>query len=330
MGKASIRDVANLAGVSIATVSQVLNGKGERFSDATKQKVFAARDEVGYVPNASARSLKRGTTTMIGVLVPSLRNPYFGDIVQRMQEGLPDNVSLSIMTAETATADQTVETLVAAGVQGIVVASQLSNPPAVARSLKRRGIAMVVLENHDELEDADAVYSSDTQGGRKAAEHLIALGHKHVVLLGNQVYTDNLLYRTASFKKAMAEAGVKVSEVATRNLTKHAGRAAAMAVSVTHATAAFALNDELAIGLISGLNAIGIKVPTEMSVIGYDDTDYAEFFRPALTTIEQPVWDIAKSALDLVLQRIAQPDGERQVAAFDANLIVRESTAPFA
>ena len=67
-----------------------------------------------------------------------------------------------------------------------------------------------------------------------------------------------------------------------------------------------------------------------MSVIGYDDTDYAEFFRPALTTIEQPVWDIAKSALDLVLQRIAQPDGERQVAAFDANLIVRESTAPFA
>ena len=189
---------------------------------------------------------------------------------------------------------------------------------------------MVVLENHDELADADAVYSSDTQGGRKAAEHLIALGHKHVVLLGNQVYTDNLLYRTVSFKEAMAEAGVKVSDVATRNLTKHAGRAAAMAVSVTHATAAFALNDELAIGLISGLNAIGIKVPTEMSVIGYDDTDYAEFFRPALTTIEQPVWDIAKSALDLVLQSIAQPAGERQVAAFDANLIVRESTAPFA
>ena len=320
MGKASIRDVANLAGVSIATVSQVLNGKGERFSDATKQKVLAARDEVGYVPNASARSLKRGTTTMIGVIVPSLRNPYFGDIVQRMQEVLPENVSLQIMTAETSTADQTVETLVAAGAQGLVV----------ARSLRRRGITMVVLENHDELEDADAVYASDTQGGRKAAEHLIALGHKHVVLLGNQVYTDNLQYRTASFKETMAEAGVKVSEVATRNLTKHAGRAAAMAVSVTHATAAFALNDELAIGVISGLNAIGIKVPEQMSVIGYDDTDYAEFFRPALTTIEQPVWDIAKAALDSVLKRIAEPDAPRQVSAFDANLVVRESTAPLA
>ena len=128
----------------------------------------------------------------------------------------------------------------------------------------------------------------------------------------------------------MAEAGVKVSEVATRNLTKHAGRAAAMAVSVTHATAAFALNDELAIGVISGLNAIGIKVPEQMSVIGYDDTDYAEFFRPALTTIEQPVWDIAKAALDSVLKRIAEPDTPRQVSAFDANLVVRESTAPLA
>ena len=109
MGKASIRDVANLAGVSIATVSQVLNGKGERFSDATKQKVLAARDEVGYVPNASARSLKRGTTTMIGVIVPSLRNPYFGDIVQRMQEVLPENVSCLLYTSDAADEEDSVD-----------------------------------------------------------------------------------------------------------------------------------------------------------------------------------------------------------------------------
>ena len=96
----------------------------------------------------------------------------------------------------------------------------------------------------------------------------------------------------------MAEAGVKVSEVATRNLTASTRVVRRRWLSpVTHATAAFALNDELAIGVISGLNAIGIKVPEQMSVIGsYDDTDY-EFFRPALTTIEQPVWDIAKAAL---------------------------------
>lgn len=328
MGKVSIRDVASLAGVSIATVSQVLNGKGARFSEKTKAKVLAARDEIGYVPNASARSLKQGAKVLIGVVVPSLRNPFFGDLVQHMQENIPDNVSLSIMTAGAGQADQTVETLVNSGVHGIIMAGQLAQPVAIASSLKKRGIALVVLENHDGLVDADAVFASDKMGGHLVAEHLLALGHKHVVLLGNQVYTDNLQYRTAAFKETMLAAGAKVSEVATRNLTKHAGRAAAMAVSITQATAAFALNDELAIGLIAGLNAHGIQVPNDMSVIGYDDTDYAEFFRPALTTVEQPLWLIAEAAMKTVVARINHPDAERQVAAFDTKLIVRESTAP--
>ena len=154
MGKVSIRDVASLAGVSIATVSQVLNGKGARFSEKTKAKVLAARDEIGYVPNASARSLKQGATILIGVVVPSLRNPFFGDLVQHMQENIPDNVSLSIMTAGAGQADQTVETLVNSGVHGIIMAGPVAQPVAIASSLKKRGIALVVLENHDGLVDA--------------------------------------------------------------------------------------------------------------------------------------------------------------------------------
>ncbi|MFL2019504.1 MAG: LacI family DNA-binding transcriptional regulator [Weissella hellenica] len=328
MGKVSIRDVASLAGVSIATVSQVLNGKGGRFSEKTKVKVLAARDEIGYVPNASARSLKQGANMLIGVVVPSLQIQFFGNIVQKMQEHLPENTSLSIMTADRGAADQAVETLVNSGVHGIIVVSQLTQPVAIAQSLKRRGVALVVLENHDELSDADAVYASDKIGGRLVAQHLISLGHKHVVLLGNQLYTDNLLYRTASFKETMLAAGAKVSEVTTRNLTKHAGRAAAMAVSITQATAAFALNDELAVGLISGLNAHGIRVPEDISVVGYDDTDYAEFFTPALTTVQQPVELVVKAAIKTVIERIKQPDMTRQVTAFDTTLVIRSSTAP--
>lgn len=328
MGKVSIRDVASLAGVSIATVSQVLNGKGSRFSDKTKAKVLAARDEIGYVPNASARSLKQGTNVLIGVVVPSLQIQFFGNIVQKMQEYLPENTSLSIMTADRHAADQAIETLVNSGAHGIIVVSQLTEPVAIAQSLKKRGIAMVVLENHDELADADAVYASDKVGGRLVAQHLLDLGHKHVVLLGNQLYTDNLLYRTAAFKETMLAAGAKISEVTTRNLTKHAGRAAAMAVSITQATAAFALNDELAVGLISGLTAHGIRVPEDMSVVGYDDTDYAEFFTPALTTVQQPVELVVKAAIKTVIERIKEPDMMRQVTAFDTKLITRSSTAP--
>lgn len=328
MGKVSIRDVASLAGVSIATVSQVLNGKGSRFSEKTKAKVLAARDEIGYVPNASARSLKQGNNILIGVIVPSLQIQFYGNIVQKMQEYLPEKTSLSIMTADRHAADQAIETLVSSGAHGIIVVSQLTEPVVIAQSLKKRGIAMVVLENHDELADADAVYASDKVGGRLVAQHLLDLGHKHVVLLGNQLYTDNLQYRTAAFKETMLSAGAKVSEVTTRNLTKHAGRAAAMAVSITQATAVFALNDELAVGLISGLTSHGINVPEDMSVVGYDDTDYAEFFTPALTTVQQPVELVVKAAIKTVIERIKQPDMMRQVTAFDTKLITRSSTAP--
>ncbi|MBM7617178.1 LacI family transcriptional regulator [Weissella uvarum] len=326
MKKASIKDVARIADVSIATVSQILNNKGERFSEATRAKVYAARDEVGYVPNLSARSLKRNSHILIGVIVPTLSLPYFGSFVQAIQDLLPPNVSLSIMSGEQEQANEAVERLAENGASGIIVVSQLSEPTEVAQLLKQRGIAMVVTENHAKLEDADVVYTKDNEGGRFAAEHLLQQGHQHVALLGNQVFTDNLAYRAEAFKATMAEAGVKVSEITTHNLSKQSGQAAAMAVSISHATATFALNDELAIGLISGLSKMGWRVPDDMSVIGYDDTDYAAFYQPGLTTIHQPVDEIAKLALDILMQRIENAKTERQKIAVDVNLVERAST----
>ncbi|MCB6839724.1 ribose utilization transcriptional repressor RbsR [Weissella viridescens] len=328
MKKASIKDVARLADVSIATVSQILNNKGDRFSEATREKVFAARDEVGYVPNISARSLKKSHYMLIGVVVPTLALPYFGAFVQHLQNLLPENMSLSIMSGEQKQADAAVERMIEAGVSGVIVVSQLADPNRIADLLKQRGIAMVVTENHDDLELADVVYTKDQAGGRLAAEHLIAEGHKRVALLGNQVFTDNLFYRAGSFKATMEEAGVKVSEITTHNMSKQSGQAAAMAVSISHATATFALNDELAIGVISGLSKLGWHVPDDMSVIGYDDTDYAAFYQPSLTTIHQPVDIVAKTALDVLMARIADHRLDRQKIAVDVSLVERDSTRP--
>jgi len=326
MKKASIKDVANLAGVSIATVSQILNNKGERFSEETRNKVFAAREEMGYVPNMSARSLKKNNLTRIGVVVPSLALPYFGYVVQKIQDALPENVSLSIMSAEGEETDKSVYQLVAAGVNGVIVANQLMDAKTVISDLRKRGIASVMLENHTNLEESDVVASTEFLGGQLAAKHLLALGHRHVAVLGKQAMNDNLADRLAGFKETMAEAGAKVSVVTTHYLSKQGGQASAMAVSISKATATFALNDELAIGLISGLDKIGIKVPDQMSVIGYDDTDYARFYQPSLTTIHQPLDEIARAALELVLNRVKDFDGERQERIFDVELVERAST----
>lgn len=326
MKKASIKDVANLAGVSIATVSQILNNKGDRFSEDTRNKVFAAREEIGYVPNLSARSLKKNNLTMIGVVVPSLALPYFGYVVQKIQDNLPENVSLSIMSAEGADTDKAVYQLMSGGVNGIIVANQLQDAEAVAADLKKRGVACVMLENHIALSAADVVASAEFMGGQLAAKHLLSLGHRHVAVLGKQAMNDNLADRLAGFKETMNEAGVKVSEVTTHYLSKQGGQASAMAVSISKATATFALNDELAIGLISGLNKIGVSVPEDMSVIGYDDTDYARFYQPSLSTVHQPLEEIAKASLELVLNRVQNFETERVERIFDVELIARGST----
>lgn len=326
MKKASIKDVARTADVSIATVSQILNNKGERFSQATRDRVFEARDAVGYVPNANARSLKKRDYTLIGVIVPTLKLPYFGAFVQSLRDDLPENVSLSIMSGEREAADEAVDRLVEAGASGIIIVSQLAEPETVAQTLKQRHIAMVVTENHANLKDADAVFSKDRMGGRLAAEHLIAQGHERVVLLGNQVFTDNLTYRAESFKKTMLEAGVKVSEITTHNLSKQSGQAAAMAVSISKATAAFALNDDLAIGLISGLAKLNWRVPDDVSVVGFDDTEYAAFYQPGLTTVHQNVSLLAQTSLNFLMQRIENFQMARQGIAIGVDLIERAST----
>lgn len=326
MKKASIKDVARLAGVSIATVSQILNNKGERFSEETRQKVFQARDNIGYVPNLSARRLKKQNSIVLGIVVRSLALPYFGNLVQQIQDHLPDNVTLSVMSGEGEQADQAVYQLMNSGVSAIIVGSQLTAPEKVAEDLKRHGVAMVVLENHAKLFEADSVHAKDFEGGRIAAQHLLALGHRHVVLLGNQRYTDNLIQRSQGFTETMMQAGGTVSEVKTHSLSKQSGQAAAMAVWITKATGVFALNDDLAIGLMAGLTKIGVHVPDDISVVGFDDGDYAAFYQPGLTTIHQPGDQIAQTALKLALARVADSQAERQVAQFDVHLTVRDST----
>ncbi|QIL49904.1 LacI family transcriptional regulator [Weissella coleopterorum] len=328
MKKASIKDVAKLAGVSIATVSQIINNKKERFSDETIHKVITARNELGYIPNIAAKRLKGGTSPLIGVLIPSFRMPFFADLIQSMQVDGPENVDLVFMGANEENLETSIYSLIERGADALIFGRPIPEHQQVIEFLNKRNVPYLSLDQSADLDAKDQVMVREWQGGKMAARHLLELGHKKIALLMADDMTDNMHQREAGFIAALLEGGLHPVDNIKTNLSKHGGMMAAEKVIETGATAIFALNDEIAVGLIRGLYNHGVSVPNDISVVGYDDTDYAEFFVPALTTIRQPVQQIGIDALNMIINRLADHDLPQQNETLDLQLIVRESSIP--
>lgn len=325
MKKPSIKDVAALAGVSPTTVSQVLNKRNDHFPPETVARVMAAQQELGYVPNQSAKSLRGNANPMIGVLVPSLRNPFFADLMQSMQAHAHGIADLIFFSAADDEIEQGILTLIGRGVNGLVIARMLPNALDVADYLAKQHVPYVVLDQTNSEAITDSVKTEEYQGGQAVAEHLLALGHQKLAVVKPDLMTENMQERFNGFMESLP-VDVTVNEFKTR-LSKHGGLAISHRVADSLATAVFVLNDEMAIGVLRGLKDSGIQVPEQISVVGYDNTDYAEFTVPSLTTVTQPVWRMGQVALDMILARLKDPTLPQQVLRLETKLIVRESTA---
>jgi len=328
MKKASIKDVASKAEVSIATVSQILNNKGDRFSQDTIQKVMQARDELGYVANSAAKNLKGAPSPMIGVVIPSFRLPFFADIIQSMQTNAPEHVNLVFMGSANENLETSIYSLVERGVDALIFGRPIPNHDIVNTFLEKRGIPFLVLDQNSDNEAQDRIMVDEYGGGASAAQHLLDLGHQKIAVVTPFEMTDNMLERLNGFVETLKAVNIVPIAQVESALSKHGGLAAAQEVTQSGATAVFVINDEMAIGLMRGLKNAGVKVPDDISVVGYDDTDYAEFVIPALTTVAQPVQAIGDEALQMILNRLANRDLERQMDLFELKLIVRESTGP--
>lgn len=326
MKKASIKDVAKLASVSIATVSQIINNKTERFSDETIHKVINARNELGYIPNVAAKRLKGGTSPLIGVLIPSFRMPFFADLIQSMQVDGPENVDLVFMGANEENLEASIYSLIERGADALIFGRPIPEHQKMIEFLTKRNIPFLSLDQSADLDAKDQVMVQEWQGGRMAARHLMELGHKKIALLMAEQMTDNMHQREAGFISALYDEGIEPIDNVKTQLSKHGGLVSAEKIMATGATAVFTLNDEIAVGLIRGLYERGVNVPKDVSVVGYDDTDYAEFFVPALTTVRQPVQQIGIDALNMIIKRLRDPDLPQQNDTLELKLIVREST----
>jgi len=332
---ATMNDVARAAQVSIATVSHVVNGT--RFvSPERVERVHVAMRELDYTPDATARSLRVGRTQTLGVVIPDNTNPFFAELARWIEEAGFDAGYTTIMGNSCELPDrerQYVTTLLSKRVDGLILAPWRRPDRAMARVLERAPIPIVVIDRADVLATADVVLYDDAGGGRQAAAHLLELGHRELAAIAGPPDPDpDAPGRLEGFVRALADAGVALGDDAIVAADYHfeGGRAAtAELLARGHRfTALFAANDLMAAGAIRELSGHGLRVPDDVSVVGFDDAPLAEMTTPALTTVRQPVQAMGDRAVTLLLARVEAME-EAQVGhhVLPTTLVVRESTA---
>lgn len=332
--KFTIRDLAKEAGVSVTTVSQILNNKGDRFSKATQEKVLALRDKYKYVPDFNARNLILHSAKTIGVLVPNVANPFFGTFIEGVQSVAREAKFIPLVFS--ANRDPKLEKyylsqMIERSISGLVIASATMTTDTVKELISFNDIPYILFDqNH--TQQGYRVQTSDFTGGQLAAKHLLELGHKHIAVLTSDNPSENLNHRMNGFKKVVEEQGLSLDEehdVVKAPLTKTGGYQAVDRVLATGASAVFAANDEMAIGLLRGLHERGVKVPADLSVMGYDNIYLDDYVYPRLTTVQQPIFDLGAGATEMLIDQINSEGKEEHVQSFPVKLIKRDSTAPY-
>ena len=324
----SVRDVAERAGVSVGTVSNVLNNP-DKVASATAERVHAAIEDLGFVRNDAARQLRAGHSRSIGMIVLDVRNPFFTDVA-RGAETTASDARLSVLLAnsderpdrEAAYLDLFEEQRV----RGILI-SPVGDVVARLEQLRSRGIPCVLVDRLARTPGFSSVSVDDVAGGRLALAHLADVGRRHVTFVGGPFALQQVQDRQAGARQVAQERGVRFDAMETPNLSAAEGIRAGrlLAESEDPPDAVFAANDVVAIGLLQGLIQSGMRVPEDVAVVGYDDIDFAAAATVPITSIRQPRDRIGTEAVELLLAAVDGTAEPRQIV-FQPELVVRGST----
>ncbi len=327
------KDVAQLAGVSVAVVSYVLNNGPRPVSPATQSRVEAAIAELGYYPNELARSLRRKQTAIIGLIIPNLSNPVFAEIANSLEKVCTAEGYMVMLCGTGRDPDiekKLAETLRAKQVDGVVVIPSLS-PQEILTPLQQAHIPTVVLE-HD-LPGIHCIAVDDRQGGWLATQHLLSLGHRRIGIIKREPYTALSVLRFVGYREALKNTGIPFDPaLVIESKAGHAAGYDAMQRLLTlpdPPTGVFTHNDVLAMGAMRAIYDAGLRVPEDVSVVGYDDTVSTSYLNPRLTTVKSPTAEMGCLAGKIILE-LAQKEGDLspQTITLPVKLVVRASTAP--
>jgi len=343
---ASIHDVARVAGVSASTVSNVLNGRHERMQAETKARVLRAIEELGYTPNALAQQFKSGRNRTIGLIVPSVANPFWGALAHRVERAataLGYKVLFCNAERDPQLETRYAETLLASGVRGVIFSSSPLSFDHLSH-LTRRGLVVAAFDRrgHGAEEVVACSVSIDNElGGKLAGQHLVGLGHRRIGFISGPIKTSSRVGRLNGLRAAMAKAGLELDPDLVWQGAGIGGYGDTEGPELGRIgirellsrddppTAVVTINDMYAIGGYAGARDLGASIPGDISVVGFDDIDLAAVVHPALTTVRQPLAAMADTAVQALIRVLeGTNEGAEPHVSATPQLIVRASTAP--
>ncbi|MFC4354234.1 LacI family DNA-binding transcriptional regulator [Chryseomicrobium palamuruense] len=327
MTKWTIKDIAKKAGVSITTVSRVLNRKEEGMSEETRQKVLRVMEELDYQPNRLARGLVTKQSKLIGLIVPTISNPFFPELCRGAEdEANAHGYSLVICNSDASAEKEEhyITILKEQQVDGLILSSR-SGLSSTSLLPFLKNVHYVHLDRMEE-EAVSGVRLDNEAGGYLAGKHLLELGHTKIGCISGPNEIRNSRDRVAGFTRALAEANLEPVWIQEGDFSLDSAYQHAMAkLEETDVTAIFTCNDMMACGVYRAAHGRGMAIPKELSVIGFDDVPLVSALIPKLTTIRQDTYAMGRKAAALLVQQIEE--GTTDFAIFEPTLVVRESTA---
>jgi DNA-binding LacI/PurR family transcriptional regulator len=330
----TMADVAERAGVSVATVSRALSDDPQRVSPLVLRRIIEAAEELEYIPNNLARNMRSGSARILGLIISDIGNPFFTavargaeDAAQRHGYSLvlsntdenPDReaASLSVMAAERAA--------------GVIIATTNENGTAL-RKFQETGMAIVAIDRHIAGLATDSVVVDNESASYEAVTHLVRLGHRRIAIVGGPSDADTARDRLHGYERALREARVDIEPklVSRGDFREAAGLTATRELLdlPDPPSAIFAVNNLTTIGVLEALRERGVKVPSEISIVGFDDIPTSELLDPPLTVVQQPTYLVGARAADLLIRRLQEPTAAVREVVLTARLIIRGSTGP--
>lgn len=331
-GPVSIRDVAARAGVSVGTVSNVLN-HADLVAPDTRARVLDAINSLGFVRNESARQLRAGRSRTIGLVVLDVANPFFTDVARGVED-VASQASLSVILCNTDgkidKQERYLAVLAEQRVQGILLSPASAVPPTLD-AIRQHGIPVVLLDQKAQGSTQCSVSVDDVTGGALAMNHLLEQGHERLAFVGGKGPERQLADRFRGANRALGkdqQRTLRLIDVPGLNVAggRHAGAEIVRLPASQRPTGVFCANDLLALGVLQALTEARLRVPQQVALVGYDDIEFASAAAIPLSSVRQPRYEIGQRAAELILEEASGEPHKHQQVVLRAELVTRESS----